>query len=425
MSGVSFNLRSLRTGLSRFPFRCRWAYRSRLAACRLLPLLLAVGTGCGSGGDVTADLLSQLLSGGLAEFSAPSACGPLNLINVIPDCPLGLVCFTTACDDHNACYSSCRASKLQCDLAFLADLRTTCLLRFPLGGPDLRQCENLANVYWLAVSSLGVGAYEASQELACVVGDLDGTPGACCLADSSCVNVTGPGVCSVLGGTYFVENLCDTALCEPPLADQCDAAEVACATVAADDGRCAGADQQTCSVAGQDCEDGSECVETVIDEFNCRVVTDNRLATTDGPTTGGACVASGEDSFQADVWYRYVAPCAGRLIVRMCDTPSYDAMLAVFGSVDGACDCPADNAQLLECNDDFCGPGSVSAVTIDHVAEGACLSIRVGGWAGAGSATDASQGVSELDISMQCDLDEEKVVGQKSKVESQELKPKS
>jgi len=160
-----------------------------------------------------------------------------------------------------------------------------------------------------------------------------------------------------------------------------------------------------CQLLAPDCSDGSACVAVSRNDYRCSLLSDNRIATSDGPPAGGDCSRSGADSFQADVWYSYVAPCTGRLTIRMCDLPRYDSMLAVytFGNPDGLCACPTDNAQLLQCNDDFCGPVSTSAVIIDRVLKDTCYTIRVGGWSLQGTATSASQGVSELDIVLECE----------------------
>ena len=179
-------------------------------------------------------------------------------------------------------------------------------------------------------------------------------------------------------------------------------------TVDPDAGWCDNADLlndgPVCSVAGQDCYDGSTCKPWPLDAYRCRAATDNRLATTDGPVAGGDCFNSSEGDLEADVWYVITAPCTGEMVMDMCDTLiPYDAMLAVYGDDTVDLACPVDNDDLLMCNDDFC-PGSATVSGAQaRVSQDAVYLIRVGGWSADGTSADADQGTGELDIGFLCD----------------------
>ena len=81
-------------------------------------------------------------------------------------------------------------------------------------------------------------------------------------------------------------------------------------------------------------------------------------------------------------------------------------MIAVHGTqLPGeACACPADNANLLECNDDYCSVAqSTSGITLERVVAGACYLIRLGGWSRDGTFENAQRARSMLDIGVVCD----------------------
>ncbi|MBI4717762.1 MAG: hypothetical protein HY763_08170 [Planctomycetes bacterium] len=168
---------------------------------------------------------------------------------------------------------------------------------------------------------------------------------------------------------------------------------------------------EVCSTALEDCTyPWWSCLPRPgVETFRCRVPADNCLALTDGPNTAGtSCEGSGLNSFQADVWYEYVAPCTGRMAVGTCTDPSFDGMLQVFGSnaPGQSCACPLDNSQSLKCNDDgYCiAAANTGTLSLDVVRDG-CYLIRVGGWAGVNGSTPetASCGQTELSIGLLCD----------------------
>ena len=331
------------------------------------------------------------------------ACGPIEIAPLIPDCPLGLVCFTTACETHNQCYGICGVSRAKCDDEFFQSMMDICTRRFVFGDPDMLTCRSLALTYWFAVQTLGQEAFDATQRIGCASTEPNNeTPGVCCTGTADCDDSGTRADCLEIDGAFFAFFTCNDFDCTPPENDDCGTASTACEPVDIFglSGTCTGTGEP-CEPESDECPDGANCLP---DEYRCHFSTDNRLASTDGPGTGRACTVSSVENFQADVWYRYAAPCSGRLIVRMCDDPGYDAMLAVYGTSDpnDACTCQVEESRLLACDDDFCGGGSVSAVVLDDVVEGACFTIRVGGWSNDGSAEQAKQGLSELDVRMEC-----------------------
>jgi hypothetical protein len=376
------------------------------AGAALVLLFAVISTGCGyTGFDSFRSLLVQAIEDTTVDSTENGVCGPIEFAPLIPDCPFDLVCFTTACETHNLCYGTCGASKTACDDQFYQDMSLICNGAFTIRDPELDVCRSLAITYWLAVATAGEEAFNASQDTAC--GTANFAPGACCSADGFCDDSGVQADCDAVGGAFVPYTPCSQLDCERPANDDCQAARAICEdqTDPADLGWCEDAPDTECSVLQQDCPDGSSCLAYPLTEYRCIVETDNLLATTDGPDAGGGCLEAGSQSFQADVWYRYFAPCDGRLTARMCGQPTYDAMLAIYGTnqPDEACLCPINNDNLLECDDDFCGPASAPAVVVEDIVEGGCYTIRVGGWAWDGTRNGARQGISELDIRVRCD----------------------
>ncbi|MCO6438982.1 MAG: hypothetical protein J5J06_17960 [Phycisphaerae bacterium] len=351
------------------------------------------------------------------------ACGTFDSSPFIPDCPLGTVCFTQACDQHDICYSTCDTSKRECDQAFFEDMIRTCSLSIPVSSSEFAACRWTALIYWLAVDRLGLDAFNETRRGVCPPdgGDLPEILGACCFPGE-------PPLCGDLvsfvdcpAQAVFLNDLTCAQLddffggCPVPPNDDCEDAQLVCFGDTADEnlGRCEGDETEergggVCSLSRQDCTNGRACLPVQGRAYRCTATTDNRLASTDGPEGDASCFTSESSSFQHDVWYTYLAPCSGRMVIRMCDAITYDSMLAVYGSnqPDGTCTCPSDNTLLLGCNDDFCGfAATTSGVSVEHVEGGACYTIRVGSWAMTGSPEAAQRGVSEIDIGVFCDSD--------------------
>jgi hypothetical protein len=96
-------------------------------------------------------------------------------------------------------------------------------------------------------------------------------------------------------------------------------------------------------------------------------------ATSPEPWTCGV----GNGGPTADLWYSYVAPASGPLTVSLCVGTSFDSVLEVYDATGG---CGA--LTSVGCNDDGCGPGGPSNVTVS-VTSGVTYLIRVGGWGNA------------------------------------------
>ncbi len=249
-------------------------------------------------------------------------------------------------------------------------------------------------------------------------------PGACCLAGPTCENRTHLGCVDVwqypATGVFFPYQSCDSFICPSPINDSCYEAIEICIDQMSDPdlGSCVGGFPSSigaaCSVSLQDCFLPNQSCQPRTpgtDAFRCRQMTDNRLATTDGPNTVGThCFGAGQNSFQADVWYSYEPPCTGKLTIRMCDQPTYDSMLAVYGTnVAGQpCDqiCPLlvnnNSLPVRACNDDYCPGTAGTSGLATRVAKAGCYLIRVGGWSDWGTSARAWAARSEMDIGLLC-----------------------
>jgi Group XII secretory phospholipase A2 precursor (PLA2G12) len=98
----------------------------------------------------------------------PDGCGPRGVLSaIVPECPLNLVCFTSACNAHDTCYRTCGASQEVCDDNFFIDLNAICTDRIGDDDPRIQHCRLLASVYTAAVVNFGLGAYQGSQYIAC------------------------------------------------------------------------------------------------------------------------------------------------------------------------------------------------------------------------------------------------------------------
>ncbi|MFN7020983.1 MAG: matrixin family metalloprotease [Phycisphaerales bacterium] len=104
-----------------------------------------------------------------------------------------------------------------------------------------------------------------------------------------------------------------------------------------------------------------------------------------GSHTGSTCASTrdGGDTCRptataGDVWYRWVAPCTGSLVLNTCGS-GYDTLLSVHSA------CPGSSANQLACNDDNGGlgpcPGGLTSYLSTPVTAGAAYFIRVSGYA--------------------------------------------
>jgi hypothetical protein len=109
----------------------------------------------------------------------PNGCGPGGWLSVVvPECPLGLPCFTPACNKHDICYSTCGSDRHVCDAAFYHDMLSICKGSLVSGSNAHRHCGDVAYIYWLAVNAFGETYFEDGQQkiCACDKPDLTITP---------------------------------------------------------------------------------------------------------------------------------------------------------------------------------------------------------------------------------------------------------
>ncbi len=364
------------------------------------------------------DRYKQLFELVLAESSVGSACGDERAV-LIPQC-VASVCFGSACEAHDQCYATCGVSRTACDIAFYADLIALCLEGLPLEDPTMQACLAAASVYWGSVAQFGEVPFRETQfNAGCDAESPLPIAGACCGAGSPpvCTEVTSISDCAfedVFIPGFDCEQVASTfGGCPVPGNDDCATSHRICPGHDSDPdvGTCGevpdtGLAFQLCSLTAQDCPIGVPCVPADPGAFRCRVFADNRLATTDGPPAAGECEPSGPDSFQADVWFEYMAPCSGALSIRMCDGTLYDSMLAVYGSHEpsGACVCPEGGQAFLACDDDSCfGFNSPSIVTLPRVVKDACYVIRLGGWFSPEAEFITGRGAAQLDVGLLCE----------------------
>jgi hypothetical protein len=88
------------------------------------------------------------------------------------------------------------------------------------------------------------------------------------------------------------------------------------------------------------------CNTSQIIQAGSHVIT-NLHATTDGPAGQNNC-GFPDGQIHNDVWFRYVAQCAGIVTINLCNV-NFDARLAVYIG------CPSEGSQPIACSDDACG----------------------------------------------------------------------
>jgi RHS repeat-associated protein len=106
-----------------------------------------------------------------------NGCGPNDWRNkFVPNRPLGLINFTSACNTHDKCYATCGADKGKCDQNFYDDMRLLCYRKYgwnsvkpapPIYGNLQNTCDSLAHAYFQAVSRYGQGPYNEGQKGCC------------------------------------------------------------------------------------------------------------------------------------------------------------------------------------------------------------------------------------------------------------------
>lgn len=98
--------------------------------------------------------------------------------------------FVPACNAHDCCYDKCNGDKDECDLTFGFALKETCGAAFPGTDPGdvklLNDCNQMAILFYLAVSKFGQSAFDAVQRQSCD-----------CCGQQGCTTCAG-GVCNAL-----------------------------------------------------------------------------------------------------------------------------------------------------------------------------------------------------------------------------------
>lgn len=93
------------------------------------------------------------------------------------------------------------------------------------------------------------------------------------------------------------------------------------------------------------------------------------------PATNDGSASCGTSTSSPDVWFKYVPASNGTATFSLCDGTAYDSVLSVHSG------CPGTSANQLGCDDDYCGGGGPSQVTIS-VTAGNTYIVRVTGWNG-------------------------------------------
>ncbi|MBN2563546.1 MAG: hypothetical protein JXQ75_21715 [Phycisphaerae bacterium] len=251
------------------------------------------------------------------------------------------------------------------------------------------------------------GAYEGTGT-DCVPNPCPQPPGACCFEDGSCL-VLASSACGSFGGVYQGTGTdCDPNPCPQPPPVCCvgdvngdgfitesDVAPFVAALLDPPDGGTidfcrADIDENlaingldiepfvqllltgaTCGVENDECEDAEH-----LSGLNVSIAYDTDYATTapGAPTTNCGSIVQ-------DIWYSYLVPCTGNVVIRT-EGSSYDTFLAAYGPGTSGCPdpnlCPvADNTDVA-CNDDITGEFTWSQIAVAaNLAD--CLLIRVGG----------------------------------------------
>ncbi len=150
-----------------------------LARTGLAVFLAAAGCGGTPVGDLVKALLPDLPYGApvggdpiiqtdLQRSASMSACGPGGeLEQIIPECPLDLVCFSGACVEHDYCYGRCGADRGVCDAEFFWNMVFICSNSLSIADPQLTRCYELAYIYYAAVNGFGEPYFVASQDFSC------------------------------------------------------------------------------------------------------------------------------------------------------------------------------------------------------------------------------------------------------------------
>lgn len=248
-------------------------------------------------------------------------------------------------------------------------------------------------------------------------------PVTCCTKHIGCADNYPYYDCVTRNGVVF-----DNATCaDPEVADFCaappndlcadaiDLTDCILANPVPDPGWCSipywipGTPYEICDPMAQDCLDPTaECTpfESGRESYRCVFDVNNVQAMTDGSNTQStSCMASGVNQFQADIWYNFVAPCSGRVVVDGCPSDvAFDSMLMLYSDHTPTCrPCPISNNQFhLVCADDNCRVSGGASAAGAAITQNACYTIRFGSWSQLGTPWDTGQGEGTQTLSIVC-----------------------
>jgi Secretion system C-terminal sorting domain len=101
-------------------------------------------------------------------------------------------------------------------------------------------------------------------------------------------------------------------------------------------------------------------------------------ATTDGPFhVNPPCPSALNDTIWNDVWYTYTATFDGLVDFSLCNTANFDTKIAVYKP---GTTCPAQDADLLTCNDDYSNCASSNSRVLFASTTGETYLLRIGGY---------------------------------------------
>jgi hypothetical protein len=139
-----------------------------------------------------------------------NGCGPQKGFDPVPDRPLNVANFNSACNGHDRGYGTCNVPKETTDKLFLGDMVMICVNQYPITGPEsatgLYQCTRAAELYYQGVKELGGTPYKDGQSEGCD----------CCEGECAGGTIKCNGQCCPPAGTYVCgsSGLC-CADCQP------------------------------------------------------------------------------------------------------------------------------------------------------------------------------------------------------------------
>jgi hypothetical protein len=119
--------------------------------------------------------------------------------------------------------------------------------------------------------------------------------------------------------------------------------------------------------------DNDTCAAAIIVEDGVTAFS-NVGALTDGPDEPDLCNYNGYTHVEADIWYRYNAPCTGDVTIDLCNC-NYDTKVAIYAG-----GCPGGPNEAIACDDNSCGDeGSIVTFPAE---QSNWYWIRIGGYQG-------------------------------------------